>query len=121
MTGNLLRDIRDGMDVYDRDQHKIGTVEWVKFGDDDPSTPEVEAVTSSEPPRRDSLIDNLAEAFAPDQIPEPLRQKLLQQGFVRLDTSGLFASDRYILPDQILSVSDNRVTLNVSKDELVKR
>ncbi|MGV3650472.1 MAG: hypothetical protein ACO1OK_03545 [Devosia sp.] len=121
MYGNLLRDIREGMSVYDRDQHKIGTVERVKFGDDDPSTPEVEATTSSEPPRQDSLIENIAEAFAPDDIPEALRQKLLQQGFVRLDTSGLFASDRYILPDQILGVSDDKVTLKVSKDELAKR
>jgi hypothetical protein len=120
MQTNLMRDIHKGMKVFDRDDHEIGTVEWVKFGDDDPSTPQVEAVTSSEPQRRDSIIDNIAEAFSPDEIPEALRARLMQQGFVRVDSNGLFAHDRYVLPEQIMGISSDRVTLKVGKDELIK-
>lgn len=121
MQTNLLRDIHKGMKVRDRHDHEIGTVDWVKFGDDDPSTPEVEASTPSEPQRRETLIDTIADAFSPDEIPDDLRERLLQQGFVRIDAKGLFAHDRYVLPDQIIGISGDTVTLNVDKDELIKR
>lgn len=117
-----LRHIEEGMKVFDRDRHEIGKVEMVRFGDDDPATPEVEAAgTSDLNDRRDSLIDNIAEVFHPDDLPEELRQKLLQQGFVRLDAKGLFASDRYITPEQIDALTPDGLLLNVSKDELLKR
>ena len=48
------------------------------------------------------------------------RQRLLLQGFVRIDANGLFAADRYVTPEQIASVSADGLMLNVSKDELVK-
>lgn len=121
-TGNPLSRISEGMRVYDRLHHEIGKVEYVKMSDDDPSTPEVEASEPERRPQRDSLIDNIAEVFAPaDQIPDELRDRLMQQGFIRIDSAGLFSADRYVMPDQIMSVSGDAVTLNVSKDELVKR
>ena len=121
-TGNPLARISEGMRVYDRLHHEIGTVEYIKMSDDDPSTPEVEAAEPERSPRRDSLINNIAEVFAPaDRLPEELRDRLLQQGFIRIDSAGLFSADRYVMPDQIMSVSGDAVTLNVSKDELVKR
>ncbi len=121
-TSVQLRHIEEGMKVFDRDRHEIGKVEMVRFGDDDPATPEIEAAgTSDLNDRRDSLIDNIAEVFHPDDLPEELRQKLLQQGFVRLDAKGLFASDRYITPEQIDALTPDGLLLNVSKDELLKR
>ena len=45
----------------------------------------------------------------------------MQQGFIRIDSAGLFAADRYVTPDQIVSVSGDALTLNVSQDELMKR
>ena len=71
--------------------------------------------------RDDTLIDNIAEAFRVDELPEPIRKRLLHQGFVRLDAAGLFAADRYIMPEQIDSVSGEGLMLNVSRDELIKR
>lgn len=121
-TGTSLRFIEEGMKVFDRERHEIGKVEYVQFGDDDPETPEVEAAAPNTlRDRDDSLIDNIAEVFAPaDEVPEELREKLLHQGFVRLDAAGLFASDRYITPEQIASVSDDGLMLNVTKDQLIK-
>jgi len=121
-TAHTLKLIEEGMKVFDRERHEIGRVEYVRFGDDDPTTPEVEAAAPNTlDTGRDTLLDSLAEAFgANDDLPEEIRQKLLQQGFVRIDAKGIFAADRYVTPGQIASVSADGLTLNVSKDELVK-
>lgn len=118
-----LRDVREGMKVFDSTNTEIGTVEWVKFGDDDPTTPEPEArdVNRLDRDRRDTLIDNIADAFDPNELPEEVRDKLVLQGFVRIDAAGLFAADRYVAPDQIERVTGDALMLNVSKDELLKR
>jgi hypothetical protein len=122
-TASTLRNIEEGMKVFDRDRHEIGKVEYVRFGDDDPDTPEVEAAAPNTLDDRDrTLVDDIALAFtADDGLPEELQQKLLQQGFVRLDANGIFASDRYVTPEQIDSVSGDGLMLNVTKDELIKK
>lgn len=122
-TASSLRDIHEGMRVFDATNEQIGKVDWVKFGDDDPATPEPEAsgISPIENDRRDTLIDNIAEALRPDEIPEEVREKLLHQGFVRIDADGLFDADRYVIPEQIASVSGDALTLRVSKSELLKR
>lgn len=122
-TANPLMQITKGMKVYDRLHNELGTVERVQMSDDDPSTVEVEA---SEPApikeRDDTFLDAMAEVFAPDdELPEEVRERLLQAGFIRIDSAGLFAHDRYVMPEQIMSVGDNEVTLKVSKDELIER
>lgn len=120
-TATSLRSIEEGMKVYDRERHEIGKVEYVRFGDDDPTTPEAEAAapnTLDDGPR--TLVDAIADAFGDDDLPEEIREKLLLQGFVRIDAKGLFAADRYVTPEQIASVSGEGLMLNVTKDELVK-
>ena len=123
MQHDVLRDIHEGMKVYDSGMHEIGKVERVQFGNDDPSTPEQEAETleGMEDGRDHSLMSDIAEAFVTDRLPEEVRERLLLQGFVRIDAEGLFAGDRYVLPDQIGSVSDGKMVLKVSKDQLFKR
>jgi hypothetical protein len=121
-SGNFLARVHEGMKVFDRQHHEIGKVERVQMSDDNPATLEVEAATPGNLRQRDdSLINNIADVFAPDQLPEDVRSRLLQQGFLRLDTKGIFAADRYILPEQIISVTGDEVMLNVSKDELLKQ
>ena len=121
-SANTLKFVEEGMKVFDRERHEIGKVEYVQFGDDDPATTEVEAAAPNTLDRRDrTLIDDMAMAFtAGDDLPEELRQKLLQQGFVRIDANGIFAADRYVTPQQIASVSDGGLMLNVTKNELMK-
>jgi hypothetical protein len=121
-SATTLKFIEAGMKVFDRERHEIGKVEYVQFGDDDPDTPEVEAAAPNTLDRRDrTLVDDIANAFAPgDDMPEEIRERLLEQGFVRIDADGLFAADRYVTPEQIDSVSGEGLMLNVSKDELVK-
>lgn len=119
-TSSSLRFVEQGMRVFDREHHEIGKVDWVQFGDDDPETPEVEANGPSGRRDDDTLIDVLARAFTADNVPEEVRDRLVHQGFVRIDADGLFAADRYVMPEQIASVSGDGMTLNVSKDQLIK-
>jgi hypothetical protein len=121
----ILTQIYEGMTVYDRAGNKIGTVEHVYLrgvneeADKRGGGPE----TVPSPGRGESsLIEDFAQAIFPsDQLPETLRQRLLRHGFIRIDSTGLFAADRYVMPDQIADVSDDRVTLRGTRDELIKR
>ncbi len=119
-TASTLRSVEQGMKVFDRERHEIGRVDYVQFGDDDLDTPEVEAEGISDLRERDdSLITDIAKAFTTDELPEELQQRLLHQGFVRLDADGLLAADRYITPEQIDTVSGDGLVLNVSRDDLI--
>jgi PRC-barrel domain len=120
----LLTEIYEGMTVYDRAGEKIGTVEHVYLGE---MSNEVDKrgggpVTAPSPGRGESsLIEDVANAIFPsNQVPETLRQRLLRHGFMRIDSTGLFAADRYVMPDQIADVSKDRVRLRVTRDELIK-
>ena len=119
-TSSSLRNVEQGMRVFDREHQEIGKVEWVQFGDDDPDTIEVEASGPSGKRSDVNLFDVIASAFTTDNVPEELRDRLVHQGFVRIDADGLFQADRYVMPDQIDSVSSDGMTLNVTKDELIK-
>jgi hypothetical protein len=120
----ILTQVYEGMDVYDRTGDKIGTVESVYLGavsehaDLHGAGP---ATASAQGSRESSVIEDFAKAFvAEDPVPEPLRERLRRHGFVKIDSSGLFAADRYVTPDQIAEVSGDRITLRVTRDELIK-
>jgi hypothetical protein len=119
---NILEAVQHGMRVYDSSGEEIGTVDYVQFGDEDPSTEKVESATVSPAVQRDeTILDAVQHMFRVDEIPDALQARLLRFGFVRIDAKGLFAADRYITPDQIASVADDKVALNVGKDALTRR
>ncbi len=118
----LPKDIHVGMTVYDNARNEIGKVEDFRFSENE-DDPDIEPadIDATDRHSEHSLIDDVTRAFlGDDQLPEVLRDRLLTEGFVRLDANGLFATYRHILPDQIDSVRDDALTLNVSKDELMK-
>ena len=116
----LPEDIRVGMRVFDNAHNEIGKVEDFRFSENE-DEPDVEPaeLDASDTRADNSLIGDVARAFAPDDLPEALRERLLREGYIRLDTKGLFAADRYILPDQIASTSGDEIVLTVGKDELM--
>lgn len=118
----LPNEIYKGMKVFDRSQKQIGKVDDFRFSENEES-PDLQPAELDATDRRskDSLAENIAEAFGADELPEVLRERLLREGYIRLDTAGLFAADRYILPDQIASTTADAVILNVSKDDLIRR
>ena len=123
MQTDVLRSVHEGMKVVDASRKEIGRVDWVQYGNDAPETPDVEARSTqgTEEPLADTLVDNLVDAFRVDDLPEEIRQRLLMQGFVRIDAARIFAADRYVLPEQIAGVADDELMLNVEKSELVRK
>ncbi len=117
----LPEQIQIGMRVFDSERREIGTVDGLKYPEN-AMTPEVEPATVSEVDERDeTIIDAVAEAFGREEIPEPLRSQLLRDGYIHLDAHGLFARDRYILPEQIARLDADGIQLNVTRDALIKR
>lgn len=120
-----LEQIHEGMEVFDPQENKIGTVERVFFG----SAPKEVLdrgggpMTAPNPDIRDdnSIIEDLAEAISgADELPETVANRLLQHGFIRIDP-GILQSDLYAMPDQIARVEGERVVLSVPKDQLLER
>ena len=119
----LPEQIQIGMKVFDSERREIGRVDGLKYPEN-AVAPGVEPATvdaADAGPDDNALVDAVAEAFGREEVPEPLRSQLLRDGYVHLDAKGLFARDRYILPEQIASVSGDQVLLNVDKGDLMKR
>lgn len=123
---SVLKNVHTGMEVKDSHDNRIGTVKDVYFGADSDEMKKhgAGAATAPDPSvRSDSLVEDVARGLFDvdgENLPEEMRQRLINEGYIRIDTAGLFRSDRFILPEQIARVHDEHVHLNVSKDDLLK-
>ena len=110
-----LEQLREGMKVLDADGKEVGTIGLIQFGD--PSAEQL----AYEPP----VIAGAA--FATDvvrsepNVPEPLRSKLLSLGYVRVDEKLRLRPDHhfYVLPQEIVAVDGDTVSLATPKGELI--
>jgi hypothetical protein len=121
-TINILAKVHEGMTVYDYNGDSIGTVSFVQMTDELPGQPgpETAGETASESIYDDSFIEDVAEVFTGESdLPDELRSKLLHEGYIRIDI-GILRSDRFATADQVASVSDEEVHLNVDADSLIK-
>ncbi len=110
--------------MYDRDDHEIGTVDRVYLGELSPTANNMGLgpATARDPDQPSpNLVQDFVAAFDEDNVPQELRERLQRMGFARLNSKGLFSSDRYVLPEQISRVEDDKVYLKTKKDELIKR
>lgn len=116
--------IRTGMNVIDSKNDRIGHVENMYFGADAGTTQPHSAGAAGAPDpslRKDTFLDSVLEAFAGgDDLPETMRNRLINDGFIQVQGEGLLASRRYALREHIASVTGDDVHLNVTKDELIK-
>jgi hypothetical protein len=101
-TGGLLAQVQEGMTVFDRDQHKVGTVKECYLGGEDLS----EATVAP-----DSALGG---------VPPALRSRLAAHGFLEIST-GLLAANRYASGTEVAAVDAAGVHLSVSQDELPKK
>jgi hypothetical protein len=46
------------------------------------------------------------------------RDVLMQQGYIRIDSAGLFAADRFATADQVAQVGEDGVVLRVGREVL---
>lgn len=120
----IFEGIETGMNVLTADGDRLGHVERVYFGADAGSTQNysVGAAEARNPDIRDNtLVDDVIQALVgSDDLPETLRNRLINDGFIRVKGEGLFRSSQYVLREQIAHVSGDDVHLNVTKDELIK-
>jgi hypothetical protein len=96
-TENFLTLIHEGMQVFDRLHNQLGTVDRVRMTDDPAAVPEADA-----------------------DVPGDVRARLREEGFLHFENRWVAAANRYIRPEQIMSVSGNAVVLTVSNDELMR-
>ena len=107
---DILKKIAEGMEVYDNNGVKVGTVEFVHFSEEDGSR------TPSDLPARPFPTDILGKLFGSDDIPKEMQERLLMHGFIKVDSARLFGADRYVMFDQIAAVDDG-VHLTVKDGE----
>ena len=119
----LPTNIHVGMKVFDSHRHEIGKIDDLKFAENatDPDVVPADIDGTDRRDTRETVLESIADAFGKEELPEALRDRLLTEGYIRLDTKGLLAKDRFILPSQIASAVGDEVTLNVDKDQLIKR
>lgn len=122
LGSRILADAYEGMDVYDDQGSRVGSVAQVYLGAADEkaiATGTAPATTPEPVPREHTFLEDLGRAFAPHQPPEAVRARLLRHGFIRIDAAGLFASDRYAMPEHIAYVSGDGIHLGVGRDQLI--
>ena len=113
-----MEQIEEGMTVVDLAGEKGGKVEYVQFGDPEAATTEGNDL---ERPGGGFIGEAAMSVFGDEREPdvdEPLRTQLLRYGFIKVDGPGLLAKDRYVRADLVGNVSDDIVTLKVSRDQL---
>ncbi len=116
--------VKEGMAVYDSNGHKVGSVRQVFMGapsDEAASFARVDPDTiDPEMYAEESVFEDGLEALRVNMdIPDTVRKRLLHHGYVRIDSSGLFRTDRFAFTEQVASVSDDGVRLSVEGDSLV--
>ena len=119
----VLNQIHEKMRVYDQTNADIGMVDRVFLGAQSEignERGEGPATARDPNPPSDNLLQHFAQVFEPDNIPDEVRERLLQKGFVRLNASGILAADRYVTPEQIDHVDEKHVFLNVARKDLIK-
>lgn len=113
----LLEYVQEGMKVYDSQGVKLGKVSLVFSGAYE-YLPQNKALAVMELDES-MLPDTVRELFSPGRIPNEVRERLFQMGFIKINT-GLFASDRYVPGDEIASVRNDSVHLSINKSETLR-
>jgi hypothetical protein len=112
-----MSQIHEGMKVVDAAGDEVGKVDIVQMGD-----PQAATIDTDARPR--NALDSVVQAIAPDEsepdVPEPLRSRLRISGYVKIDGPDLMDTDRYVSGQDIRDVRDDRVMLNVRKDQLAR-
>jgi len=123
-ANDKLTRVYEGMRVYSRTGSKIGTVAYLHRGElaeaDDENGQEPAALTVLDGSEGSFIEDYARTVILTERVPDRVRDQLLHQGFIKVNSTGLFASGRYVLPEQIASVSSAGVTLHISRNELTK-
>jgi hypothetical protein len=117
MMDSKLNAVQRGMHVVDANGEDVGKVDMIRMGD--PSAATTEGNTAMTPRPLDLVAEAIGGEQEPD-VPEPLRSRLVRSGYLKLDSAGLLAADRYVPAEYVRGVDADRVRLSVRRDELIK-
>ncbi len=110
------------MVVYDSTDQRVGTVRQVHLGDasqEERDRGQAPATSGREGQQEGGIIENLAELFVPGEaLPAAFRERLVREGYIQIDSPS-FAADRFATPDQIATVGEDRIVLNVASHALI--
>ena len=112
----LPPDMQIGMKVYDNDRRHIGMVDDFQFAESGLT----EDGNSIERQCETAIMGVIGEAFGAAELSQARRDRLLLEGYVRIDAAGLLDGDRYVLPEEIASASGLELTLNLGRDQLLR-
>ena len=110
--------VQEGMHVIDSSGEDIGRVELISMGD-----PEASTTAGNEDRGRPGLLGDVADALGGERepdVPEPLRSRLVREGYIKVDGPGLLDTDRYVPSEYVRDVSEDRVQLSVPKQRLTR-
>jgi len=138
-TTETLTNVREGMKVIDSSGDDIGTVRTLKSGDTSSATVDdaggmaenvgVIAVPGGTGTGGSTgigagsgipgVFGTTAGGGDEPNVDEPAYSRLTRVGFIKIDSKGFFASDRYAGADQVDRVDGDTVYLSVGKDDLI--
>ena len=122
-ASDVMARVKDKAAVYDRDGKHVGKVDGLFMGAEADAAqagviPQTPAGTEDAGSR--GLIADMTDVFgAAGNLPDVVRNRMRQQGFIRIDP-GLLGGHRYALREHIASAEGDRVTLNITRDGLIK-
>jgi hypothetical protein len=121
-ASQLLAQVKEGMDVFNSANKRIGTVEAVYLGaESEAELFGTEPATDDSPKLPGTRVHRMvAELFDPSEVPEEIAERLRYSGYLRIDPAALFTGDRYVTPDEIASVSDKGVFLRTGHADKVE-
>lgn len=112
MITQLLEEIAEGMEVYDSEGNRIGTVAGFRAGEGSMKSSHTDIITMSE-----AVEDALG---GKKNLPTVIYTRLYEEGFVRVKR-GFLRSDAIAFTDQIDKVEGSTVYLKAPLSELMKR
>ncbi len=138
-TTETLTNVREGMKVVDSSGDDIGTVRTLRSGDTSSATVDdaggmaedvgVIAVPGGTGTGGSTgigagsgipgVFGTTAGGGDEPNVDEPAYSRLTRVGFIKIDSKGFFASDRYAGADQIDRVDGDTIYLSVGKDDLI--
>jgi hypothetical protein len=105
---DLMGRIREGMTVLDATGNEVGTVKYVQMADPNAAT--------VEPSEQDTVFEGRT-LFSPGDD-DKVTDRMMHTGYFKVDTKGLFSSDKYITPEMVESVMEDNIRLKYDKDDI---
>jgi hypothetical protein len=119
----ILNQVHEGMDVFNRANKKIGTVDAVYLGTASEEERELgTAPATADSPRQpgDAFGRMWAEIFNPSDVPDEVAERLWYSGYLQVDAPGLFGADRFVTPEEIDFVAQDGVHLKGARAERIE-